>query len=198
MEKQNRIVNVGEVDESQDPIIKLIEKYVVSIDEIDENLYLRGRQLLFCYKNIVWGMLDDVEELNEECDEILKEDVLFAIEVLDLFDPRMNSERIESKLTRIQEVHVMSRFILMAALKVREYPKCGDKYYQIIERKYLRKYTFSEEEICEELHIGKSTMYRFQKRSVRLFSYCLWKMILPQVKKESEGQNVRIIGKPRT
>ena len=181
-------------DKEVDPILSVLSRFVISPNTINEETYERANTLLAIYKDVNWNLTTKVEELNDECEEILKEDIAFAIEILDKFDYRVDMGKLEGRLTNLQEVQILQRFIVLAALKVKSYPDDGEKYFNILSLRYINKYKYSENEVLYRLDISKSTFYRQKKKAIKLFGYCLWNIILSQMKQETKTKQIKVVG----
>jgi len=81
----------------------------------------------------------------------------------------------------------MVNIINDALLKVKLYPRKGELYFDIINKCYLVKYKYSENELLDSLQISRTSFYRHKKSAVNLFGVTLWGFILPSLKKRFNG-----------
>ena len=188
-----KIINDG-ADSAE--VFSMLENYIVTPESISDEVLDKSKRLLNSFKNILWTLNSNIEELDEECQEVMREELSYAIEVLDKFDYRIDLGKLEGKLQANQEVRLMARLIIVAMLKVKEFPGYGASYYEILQKNYLVRGGGSESDILFYMEISRSTYYKYKKDAVRIFGYCLWKIILPNMKKAGEkNKPIPIIGK---
>ena len=87
----------------------------------------------------------------------------------------------------------MANLIVTAILKVREYPTLGECYYNVLQKTYLTKDKTKETDILYDLEISRSTYYKYKKDAVKIFGYCLWQIIIPNMKKERSTQSGQLL-----
>lgn len=162
-------------------MIERLQALVVKPKKIDEGTYQRAHLLLKIYKDVIWGLEESIEELDRQSRELLGEDLSFAVEILDKFDYRLNKEKLDDMLYDNVELKNMIMLIARAFIKVKNYPHHGEKYFSILEKNFLLKYSYSEDEMLENLDVCKTTYYKYRKEAIKLMGYCLWNMILPAV-----------------
>ena len=187
MEVTDYVVNIGDDEE---PIMAVIEKYMTNQGEISDTEFQKAKRLLNSFKHVLWTM-------DEECRATMNEDLAYAVGILDKFDYHMDTDKIERKLIANQETSLMANLIITAIFKVKEYPTLGESYYNVLQKTYLSKEESKEMDILYDLDISRSTFYKYKKDAVKIFGYCLWQTIIPNMKKERStrsGQVLSVVG----
>jgi hypothetical protein len=159
--------------------IERLQSLVVKPKSIDEATYTRAYALLKIYKEVLWGLEESIEELDRQSRKLLGEDLSFAIEILDKFDYRMNKDRFDDEIYDKVELKNLVMLIARALIKVKNFPNHGERYFSILEKNFLLKYSYTEDEMLENLEVSKTTYYKYRKEAIKLMGYCLWNMILP-------------------
>lgn len=190
MDMADYIINIGSQEE---PIMAMVEKYMLNQDGISEVEFQKAKRLLNSFKRVLWTISSNVKELDDECRATMNEELAYAIEILDKFDYRMDTGKLEGKLVANQETRLMANLIVTAILKVREYPTHGESYYNVLQKTYLTKDKCKETDILYDLDISRSTYYKYKKDAVRIFGYCLWQIIIPNMKKERSTQSGQLL-----
>lgn len=194
MEVTDYVVNIGDDEE---PIMAVVEKYMTNPGGISDAEFQKAKRLLNSFKHVLWTISCNIKELDEECRATMNEDLAYAVEILDKFDYRMDTDKLESKLAVNQETRLMANLIVAAIFKVKEYPTLGESYYNVLQKTYISKDKSKETDILYDLDISRSTFYKYKKDAVKIFGYCLWQIIIPNRKKErstQSGQIVPVIG----
>lgn len=105
MEMTDYIINIGNQD---DPIMAVVEKYMLDQDGISEVEFQKAKRLLNSFKRVLWTISSNVKELDDECRATMNEELAYAIEILDKFDYRMDTCKLEGKLVANQETRLMA------------------------------------------------------------------------------------------
>lgn len=189
------IINMDEPD----VVLTLIENYVAAPDCISEEVIQKAKRLLNNYRHVLWSIKSNVHELEQECQVVMKEDLLDVMDILDKYDYRMDRGKLDDKLRASQEVRLMEKMIVIAMQKVKEYPELGVTYYEVLRLNYLMKSNSKEAAILNRMCLARSTYYKFKKDAIKIFGYCLWKIILPNIKNakstgKSQPHAVPILG----
>jgi hypothetical protein len=190
MELMDYMINIGDAEE---PIMTVVEKYMSNQGGISEAEFQKAKRLLNSFKHVLWTINSNIKELDDECRATMNEDLAYAVEILDKFDYRMDTEKLERKLVANQETRLMANLIVSAIFKVKEYPMLGESYYNVLQKTYLSKDKSRETDILYELDISRSTYYKYKKDAVKIFGYCLWQIIIPNMKKERSTQSGQLL-----
>ncbi len=190
MEVMDYVVNISDDEE---PILAVVEKYMTKPGGISDAEFQKAKRLLNSFKHVLWTINSNVKALDEECRATMNEDLAYAVEILDKFDYRMDTDKLERKLVANQETRLMANLIVAAIFKVKEYPTMGENYYNVLQKTYLSKDKSKETDILYDLDISRSTYYKYKKDAVKIFGYCLWQIIIPNMKKERSTQNGQVL-----
>jgi|GEM_PF-1047784 len=190
MEVMDYIVNIGD---EKEPILAVVERYTINPGRISDADFQKAKRLLNSFKHVLWTINSNIKELDEECKASMNEDLAYAVEILDKFDYRMDTERLERKLAANQESRLMANMIFAAIFKVKEYPTFGESYYSVLEKTYLSKDKKKETNILYELNISRSTFYKYKRDAVKIFGYCLWQIIIPNMKREKSTESGEVL-----
>lgn len=190
MKIRDYVLNTGDEDE---PILSVVEKYMKDPGGISDVEFQKAKQLLNSFKHVLWTINSNIKELNEECKVTLNEELAYAVEILDKYDYRMDAGKLEGKLTANQDTRLMANLIIAAILKVKEYPILGEYYFKVLQITYIAKEKCKETDILYELDISRSTYYKYKKDAVKIFGYCLWQIIIPNMKKEKSTQSGQLL-----
>lgn len=190
MEVTDYVVNIGGDEE---PIMAVVEKYMTNQGGISDIEFQKAKRLLNSFKHVLWTIDSNIKELDEECRATMNEDLAYAVEILDKFDYRLDTDKLERKLVANQETRLMANLIVAAIFKVKEYPILGESYYNVLQKTYLSKDKSKETDILYDLDISRSTYYKYKKDAVKIFGYCLWQIIIPNMKKERSTQSGQVL-----
>lgn len=194
MERMDYMINIGDAEE---PIMTVVEKYMSNQGGISEAEFQKAKRLLNSFKHVLWTINSNIKELDDECRATMNEDLAYAVEILDKFDYRMDTEKLERKLAANQETRLMANLIVSAIFKVKDYPMLGESYYNVLQKTYLSKDKSKETDILYDLDISRSTYYKYKRDAIKIFGYCLWQIIIPNMKKErstKSGQLLPVVG----
>lgn len=148
---------------------------------MDDKAYHNAKELLKVYSNVVWSLNQNVEELKAEAKEFRDSELINYVNCLMDIDTKVNKEHFQNRLRTVSETNCMVELVSRALLKLRSYPKTGERYFDIINKCYLIKYKYTESEILEELDITRPTFYREKKKAVTLLGVVLWGFIIPEI-----------------
>ncbi len=148
---------------------------------MDDKAYHNAKELLKVYSNVVWSLNQNVEELKAEAKEFSNSELINYINCLMDIDTKVNKEHFQNRLRTVAETNCMVELVDRSLLKLRNYPKTGERYFDIINKCYLLKYKYSESEVLEALDITRATFYREKKKAVTLLGVILWGFVIPEI-----------------
>ena len=61
-----------------------------------------------------------------------------------------------------------------AMIKVREFPRYGDLYYELLNMRYLNRFVYTESEVLEEMCMERSTYYRRKREAIVVLGFSIW------------------------
>ena len=71
-----------------------------------------------------------------------------------------------------------------AMIKVQEFPEYGKLYYEVLNKRFVVQWGYSEPEIYSTLCIERSRYYDRRREAVTVFGLCLWGSVIPNLIKE--------------
>lgn len=132
MKNTDYVINFGSDEE---PILAVVEKYMTDSGGISDAEFQKAKRLLNGFQHVLWTIISNIKELDDECKATMNEELAYAVEVLDKFDYRMYI----GKLVANQKTRLMAKLIVTAILKVKEYPSLGEYYLKFYRKRILRK-----------------------------------------------------------
>jgi len=167
--------------------VESIVRNIKTFKEYDEHIYHNAHLLLHIYSDVVWQAKENFDDLEMECLRAYNQSVFSALDVLSDFTPDCEIEYFSNQMNSMEITKAMVNIINDALLKVKLYPRKGELYFDIINKCYLVKYKYSENELLDSLQISRTSFYRHKKSAVNLFGVTLWGFILPSLKKRFNG-----------
>ncbi|NLC45238.1 MAG: DUF1492 domain-containing protein [Clostridiales bacterium] len=147
--------------------------------KMDHRTVYRDTELLLeNYRNLIWRVeesLEDVESTiyymgGRHLSNLFR---LLSME-LDEYDNEHSRKAVEERLFGLQESKLIIELIDKAMLKLKNFPKNGEKYFQILHTSYIDKEPIHQDEIQDKLLISTSTYYRNRKKAIEILSGILW------------------------
>lgn len=160
-------------------LIKSIRAY----DQLDEKAYHDAHLLLKIYSDVVWGMNESYNDMVCECQEIYGNSSLAVLDVMTEFGSNIKAKLLQEQLEDIETSKVIIDIVNSAMMKLKTYPKKGEKYYKILKNTYFVNKKYPEQELLDILHISRTTYYRQKKKAISLFGVVLWGYVLPDIMK---------------
>ena len=75
----------------------------------------------------------------------------------------------------------MIELVDTAMIQVKEFPDCGERYFEILSKYYLSKFKYCESELLEVLQLERSSYYDRKKEAILVFGLALWGTVLPKL-----------------
>lgn len=144
--------------------------------------YHSARKLVEIYGSVMWGLEYSYAEAQNTCVGMGYEDIREALDFLEAgFSGDLSGMRLEDSVRSMVFTNGLIKLVDKAMCALKGYPKCGERYFEIINRMYLLKYNYSEDEMMEALNVSRSTLYREKKRALSLLGVILWGYMLPGI-----------------
>ena len=148
----------------------------------NERYYHSAKKLVEIYGSVMWGLEYSYGETQAACVGMGYEDIREALDFLeDGFSDSLQGLRLDDTVRSMLFTNGLVKLVDRAMCALKAYPKCGERYFDIINRMYLIKYAYSEDEMMEALNVSRSTFYREKKRALSLLGVVLWGYMLPAV-----------------
>jgi hypothetical protein len=69
-----------------------------------------------------------------------------------------------------------------AIVRIRDYPFQGDLYCEILSKCYLGRFSYTESELLEILHLERSSFYDRKKEAILIFGISMWGTAIPKMR----------------
>lgn len=145
---------------------------------VEENdIKKKAKKILALYTNLILFVpADDISNSNSD---LPVKTQLKALEALETISPEQSDADVLTSLRgRIDEMW-FHRLVEDAIVKLTEFPE-GDLYASILNKCYLTKWTWDEDELVENLGIERSRIYDRKRESVIIFGLCFWYFAIPK------------------
>lgn len=155
--------------------MEMIRQYC-KVHEIDEgDTFFVTKKLLEHYRNAIWmnGGVTGAENSimkNEGKEEVRK----WYLWLRNLTHEEFESTSIDSMIFHICRTDWILRVINVVLDRVKAFHNMGDTYYEILTREFFSKTIYTDDEIAEELSMGRSTFYRRKREAILLCGILIW------------------------
>ena len=150
------------------------------LDRHEKNM----RKLLTFYRDLIEENEQVLEEIDQECQAQINEDLAYALQFLNVYDPRINLKRLSAAVDDTVFLYGLSDMLARGLALVRYFvPKKEELYSDIIREYFCRNVRNTDEIIIEMLpDISRRQYYREKKRAIRLMGYYFYEIVVPQVR----------------
>ena len=138
-------------------------------------IYEKSRLLLESYKRICWVSFG-TNTITDNKDQAVK-----AMTFLNSFSPAEDHYVLEQKLTLYFNKTTLTDIINSAMINVKNFPEMGDLYFDILSKKYLSSFKYSESDMMDLFSLERSRYYDRKKEAMMIFGFSLWGNIIPQI-----------------
>ena len=128
----------------------------------------------------------DVHELEEECKEMINEDLDFALSYLFDWDYRINGPKLRKEVHRLMDLKCISDLLARARILTKYYAPDGVALEELVYRRYCSKLIRTDMEVRQEMGYGRSTYYAKKKLALQYMGFFLFEIVIPQA---IENQN---------
>lgn len=150
--------------------------------------YHNAKKLVETYRGVMWGLEHTYSEAQGICVGLGYEGILEALDYLEAgLSDELQSLRLDDSVRSLLFTHSLIKLVDRAMLALKEYPGCGEAYYELIQRLYFLKYSYTEDEMLDTLDISRSTFYRKKKDALSLLGMILWGYMLPGIIAEAKS-----------
>ena len=150
--------------------------------------YHNAKKLAETYRGVMWGLEHTYTEAQGICVGLGYEGILEALDYLEEgLSDELQSLRLDDSARSLLFTHSLIKLVDRAMLALKEYPGCGEAYYELIQRLYFLKYSYTEDEMLDTLGISRSTFYRKKKEALSLLGMILWGYMLPGIIAEAKS-----------
>lgn len=142
------------------------------------------REILYLYKSLVKENKTVIEEIEQECQEMIKRDMAYAIKFLDVYDSRVDMKRLFATMDDMVFLYGRTYLLEKGLVLVRNLVPIKGKIYSEI----LRGYFFgglrnTDEKVMERIpgEISRRQYYREKKAAIRIMGYYFFEVVIPQI-----------------
>jgi len=122
-----------------------------------------------------------VEAMEEFCYESRRQSVADFINLAIDYEHDTDRKRIADRLAEMGHSMQLLSLLEDALMLVKDDPKHGKKYYDLLRTRYFDAYCTSNEEAFLTLGISSATYYRNIKPAIRLLAGNLWCVVIPDL-----------------
>lgn len=145
---------------------------------IDKEIFHNTKELLELYSKVSWRINSSLKEIDQEYRECTNRRLIDLIDTLVDIDPRVNEERLNSRLRSIEGSKSILDFNNLSLLQLKDYPENGKRYYDILNSIYIKRTAKSIESIAEDHDASRLTIYRERNKAINIFGVILWNLYL--------------------
>ncbi|MDO4566471.1 MAG: hypothetical protein Q4B42_03995 [Oscillospiraceae bacterium] len=154
--------------------------------------YHNAKSLVEIYAKVMWGLENSYLEYDETCAQFGYEGINEALDFLSLgISEDLSGLGVEDRARSMVFTRELIKLVDRSMLALKDYPKYGEEYFEIIQDMYLLKYRYSEDEIIEKLDVSRSTFYRKKKEALSMLGVVLWGFMLPKMMSEKNETEMR-------
>ena len=139
------------------------------------------KELMNNYQELVAENRMVLEELEQECQEMINENMAYALQYMEVYDYRMDIRRLRREMNNVMLIYGLCDMVhrAMALLKF-NVPFHGEEYYEIIYACFCRSRKAPDTEVMLEIGMSRATFYRRKKEALRHLGYYFFEIVVPQ------------------
>lgn len=150
--------------------------------KINPQLLHQTKLLLTLYRQVVWSVERDLYEIDVTANDFGSRRIQDLVNYLSFdFEDDINKNAIEDRLKSLADTRDLIIVIDKALCRLKTYPLHGELYFDIINRKYIIMYQYSDQELMASLNLERTTFYKRKKEAINLLGTILWGYILPEM-----------------
>lgn len=172
------IYNVIKAKEKISARDKNCKKEILDLHENDM------KKLLSFYRHLKNENRQLLEEIDLECQEQIRESMIYALDYLETYDSRVDMKRLCAAMDDVVFLYGLSDMIEKSLALVRcLVPKKGNLYNSIIRGYFCNAEEKSDEEVIDMLpeYISRRQYYREKKEAIRWMGYYFYEVVVPQM-----------------
>ena len=105
--------------------------------QTDKQIFHNTKELLELYSKVSWRINSSLKEMDQEYKECTNRRLTDLVDSLVDIDPRVNEERLNSRLRSIEDSKSILDFINLSLLQLKDYPDNGERYHDILNSIYI-------------------------------------------------------------
>lgn len=145
------------------------------------------RDLLHLYRSLVRKNELDTREIEQECQELINQDMAYAIQFLDVYDIRLDMKRLSAVMDDMVFLYGLSDLLERGLALVRNLvPIKGRIYSEIIRGYFFGNTGNTDEKVMEKIpgEISRRQYYREKKEAIRMMGYYFYEVVIPQIRRD--------------
>lgn len=157
-----------------------IHNFDIATRVTDEEME-KTMELLHLYAPTLRRSARGVEAMEEFCFESRRQSVSDFINLAIDYEHDTDRKRIADRLAEMGHSMQLLSLLEEALILVKDDPKHGQKYYDLLRTRYFDAYCKSNEDAFLTLGISSATFYRNIKPAIRLLAGNLWCVVIPDL-----------------
>jgi hypothetical protein len=150
---------------------------------INNKILHQTKLLLKLYRNVVWSVEANLNDLEVTAGDFGSRRIQDLINYLAFdFEGDLNNNKVGDYLQNVAETKDLILLIDRALIRLKSYPHWGEQYFDLINRKYIIRYAYSDQDLLETMNLTRPTYYRRKREAIHLLGVILWGYILPELK----------------
>ena len=140
------------------------------------------KKLLTFYRYLKNENLQYLREMDQICQEKIREDMTYALVYLNVYDPRVDMRRMCAAMDDVVFLYGLTSMIERGLDLIRRFvPKKGEMYSNIIHEYFCGDTRRTDEEVIDILPewISRRQYYREKREAIRWMGYYFFEVVLP-------------------
>ena len=157
---------------------------------INNKILHQAKLLLKLYRNVVWSVENHLQDLEVTAKDFGSRRIQDLIDYLAFdFEGDIDTDKVGDHLQSIAETRDLILLVDKAMVRLKSYPLWGELYFDLLNRKFIIRYAYSDQDLMEAMNLTRATYYRRKNEAINLLGHILWGYILPEM--QSTIQSVK-------
>lgn len=149
---------------------------------INNKILHQAKLLLKLYRNVVWSVENHLQDLEVTAHDFGSRRIQDLIDYLSFdFEGELDTRKVGDHLQSIAETRDLILLVDKAILRLKSYPMWGELYFDLLNRKFIIRYAYSDQDLMEAMNLTRPTYYRRKNEAIHLLGHILWGYILPEM-----------------
>lgn len=146
------------------------------------DLYYEKIKALMCdYQDLILENQVVLEELEQECQDMINENMAYALQYMDAYDYRMNIGLLKKEMNNVMLLYGLCDMVHRSMTLMKYFtPNFGTEYYEVIYGCYCRNRRMPDADVMIELGMSRATFYRKKKNALKQLGYYFFEIVVPQ------------------
>lgn len=148
----------------------------------DARYYHNAKALLKIYRGILWQLQNNISDAELESLDLGYGHIHQALDLLAAgMDDGQGLIRLQEQCKSMLFTRALISLTDKALVSLKQYPKGGERYFDLLNRLYILEYPYTENELLDAMNISRRTLYREKKTALSMFGAILWGLMLPAI-----------------